>query len=177
MKITLEFDSFEDAEAPLVKAVLGTMSGGAATPEPAPKKAEAAPKKAEAAPKKAEAAPKKAEAAPKKAEAAPKKAEAAPKKAEAAPKKAEAAPKKAEAAPKKEEAAPKKAEAAPAEESKEVQEAGLMETAIELASKLMSEGNVRELRNQLSQVGASRVKSMDNEQLRLFIAAVENLDA
>ena len=67
MKITLEFDSFEDAEAPLVKAVLGTMSGGAATPEPAPKKAEAAPKKAEAAPKKAEAAPKKAEAAPKKA--------------------------------------------------------------------------------------------------------------
>ena len=156
MKITLEFDSFEDAEAPLVKAVLGTMSGGAATPEAAPKKAEAAPKKAEAAPKKAEAAPKKAE---------------------AAPKKAEAAPKKAEAAPKKAEAAPKKAEAAPAEESKEVQEAGLMETAIELASKLMSEGNVRELRNLLSQVGASRVKSMDNEQLRLFIAAVENLDA
>ena len=102
MKITLEFDSFEDAEAPLVKAVLGTMSGGAATPEPAPKKAEAAPKKAEA---------------------------------------------------------------------------DLMETAIELASKLMSEGNVRELRNQLSKVGASRVKSMDNEQLRLFIAAVENLDA
>ena len=128
MKITLEFDSFEDAEAPLVKAVLGTMSGGAATPEPAPKKAEAAPKKAEAAPKKAE-------------------------------------------------AAPKKAEAAPAEEPKEVQEAGLMERAIELASHLMSEGNVRELRNQLSQVGASRVKSMDNEQLRLFIAAVENLDA
>ena len=163
MKITLEFDSFEDAEAPLVKAVLDTMSGGVATPEPAPKKAEAAPKKAEAAPKKAEAAPKKAEAAPKKAEAAPKKAEAAPKKAEAAPKKAEAAP--------------KKAEAAPAEESKEVQEADLMETAIALASKLMSEGNVRELRNQLSQVGASRVKSMDNEQLRLFIAAVENLDA
>ena len=114
MKITLEFDSFEDAEAPLVKAVLGTMSGGVVTPEAAPKKAEAA---------------------------------------------------------------PKKAEAAPAEESKEVQEAGLMETAIELASKLMSEGNVRELRNQLSQVGASRVKSMDNEQLRLFIAAVENLDA
>ena len=149
MKITLEFDSFEDAEAPLVKAVLGTMSGGAATPEPAPKKAEAAPKKAEAAPKKAE----------------------------AAPKKAEAAPKKAEAAPKKAEAAPKKAEAAPAEESKEVQEADLMGTAIELASKLMGEGNVRELRNQLSQVGASRVKSMDNEQLRLFIAAVENLDA
>ena len=142
MKITLEFDSFEDAEAPLVKAVLDTMSGGVATPEPAPKKAEAAPKKAEAAPKKAEAAPKKAEAAPKKAE-----------------------------------AAPKKAEAAPAEESKEVQEADLMETAIALASKLMSEGNVRELRNQLSQVGASRVKSMDNEQLRLFIAAVENLDA
>jgi hypothetical protein len=109
VKITLEFDSFEDADAPLVKAVLGTMSGGAATPEPAPKTAEAAPKKAE--------------------------------------------------------------------ESKEVQEADLMETAIELASKLMSEGNVRELRNQLSQVGASRVKSMDNEQLRLFIAAVENLDA
>ena len=135
MKITLEFDSFEDAEAPLVKAVLGTMSGGVAAPEVAPKKAEAAPKKAEAAPKKAEAAPKKAE------------------------------------------AAPKKAEAAPAEESKEVQEAGLMETAIELASKLMSEGNVRELRNQLSQVGASRVKSMDNEQLRSFIAAVGNLDA
>ena len=52
-----------------------------------------------------------------------------------------------------------------------------METAIELASKLMSEGNVRELRNQLSQVGASRVKSMDNEQLRSFIAAVGNLDA
>ena len=128
MKITLEFDSFEDAEAPLVKAVLGTMSGGVAAPEVAPKKAEAAPKKAEAAPKKAE-------------------------------------------------AAPKKAEAAPAEESKEVQEADLMETAIELASKLMSEGNVRELRNQLSQVGASRVKSMDNEQLRLFIAAVESLDA
>ena len=149
MKIILEFDSSEDAEAPLVKAVLGTMSGGAATPEPAPKKAEAAPKKAEAAPKKAE----------------------------AAPKKAEAAPKKAEAAPKKAEAAPKKAEAAPTEEPKEVQEAGLMERAIELASKLMSEGNVRELRNQLSQVGASRVKSMDNEQLRLFIAAVENLDA
>ena len=149
MKITLEFDSFEDAEAPLVKAVLGTMSGGVAAPEVAPKKAEAAPKKAEAAPKKAE----------------------------AAPKKAEAAPKKAEAAPKKAEAAPKKAEAAPAEESKEVQEADLMETAIELASKLMSEGNVRELRNQLSQVGASRVKSMDNEQLRLFIAAVESLDA
>ena len=121
MKITLEFDSFEDAEAPLVKAVLGTMSGGAATPEPAPKKAEAAPKKAEA--------------------------------------------------------APKKAEAAPNEEPKEVQEAGLMERAIELASHLMSEGNVRELRNQLSQVGASRVKSMDNEQLRLFIAAVESLDA
>jgi len=144
VKITLEFDSFEDADAPLVKAVLGTMSGGAATPEPAPKKAEPAPKKAEPAPKKAEPAPKKAEAAPKKAEAAPKKAEAAPKK---------------------------------AEESKEVQEADLMETAIELASKLMSEGNVRELRNQLSQVGASRVKSMDNEQLRLFIAAVENLDA
>ena len=156
MKITLEFDSFEDAEAPLVKAVLGTMSGGVAAPEPAPKKAEAAPKKAEAAPKKAEAAPKKAE---------------------AAPKKAEAAPKKAEAAPKKAEAAPKKAEAAPTEESKEVQEAGLMERAIELASHLMSEGNVRELRNQLSQVGASRVKSMDNEQLRLFIAAVESLDA
>jgi len=156
VKITLEFDSFEDAEAPLVKAVLGTMSGGVVAPEVAPKKAEAAPKKAEAAPKKAEAAPKKAE---------------------AAPKKAEAAPKKAEAAPKKAEAAPKKAEAAPAEESKEVQEAGLMETAIALASKLMSEGNVRELRNQLSQVGASRVKSMDNEQLRLFIAAVENLDA
>jgi len=128
VKIILEFDSSEDAEAPLVKAVLGTMSGGAATPEPAPKKAEAAPKKAEAAPKKAE-------------------------------------------------AAPKKAEAAPTEEPKEVQEAGLMERAIELASKLMSEGNVRELRNQLSQVGASRVKSMDNEQLRLFIAAVENLDA
>ena len=121
MKITLEFDSFEDAEAPLVKAVLGTMSGGAAAPEPAPKKAEAAPKKAEA--------------------------------------------------------APKKAEAAPAEEPKEVQEVGLMERAIELASHLMSEGNVRELRNQLSQVGASRVKSMDNEQLRSFIAAVENLDA
>ena len=121
MKITLEFDSFEDAEAPLVKAVLGTMSGGAATPEPAPKKAEPAPKKAEA--------------------------------------------------------APKKAEAAPTEEPKEIQEAGLMERAIELASHLMSEGNVRELRNQLSQVGASRVKSMDNEQLRLFIAAVENLDA
>ena len=135
MKITLEFDSFEDAEAPLVKAVLGTMSGGVVAPEPAPKKAEPAPKKAEAAPKKAEPAPKKAE------------------------------------------PAPKKAEAAPAEESKEVQEADLMETAIELASKLMSEGNVRELRNQLSQVGASRVKSMDNEQLRLFIAAVENLDA
>ena len=114
MKITLEFDSFEDAEAPLVKAVLGTMSGGAATPEPAPKKAEPA---------------------------------------------------------------PKKAEAAPTEEPKEVPEAGLMERAIELASHLMSEGNVRELRNQLSQVGASRVKSMDNEQLRLFIAAVENLDA
>ena len=149
MKITLEFDSFEDAEAPLVKAVLGTMSGGAATPEAAPKKAEAVPKKAEAAPKKAE----------------------------AAPKKAEAAPKKAEAAPKKAEAAPKKAEAEPAEEHKEVQEAGLMERAIELASHLMSEGNVRELRNQLSQVGASRVKSMDNEQLRSFIAAVENLDA
>jgi len=141
VKITLEFDSFEDAEAPLVKAVLGTMSGGAATPEPAPKKAEPAPKKAEPAPKKAEAAPKKAEAAPKKAE-----------------------------------AAPKKAEAAPTEEPKEVQEASLMERAIELASHLMSEGNVRELRNQLSQVGASRVKSMDNEQLRLFIAAVENLD-
>ena len=149
MKITLEFDSFEDAEAPLVKAVLGTMSGGVVAPEPAPKKAEAAPKKAEAAPKKAE----------------------------AAPKKAEAAPKKAEAAPKKAEAAPKKAEAAPAEEPKEVQEADLMERAIELASHLMSEGNVRELRNQLSQVGASRVKSMDNEQLRSFIAAVENLDA
>ena len=149
MKITLEFDSFEDAEAPLVKAVLGTMSGGAAAPEVAPKKVEAAPKKAEAAPKKAE----------------------------AAPKKAEAAPKKAEAAPKKAEAAPKKAEAAPAEEPKEVQEAGLMERAIELASHLMSEGNVRELRNQLSQVGSSRVKSMDNEQLRAFIAAVENLDA
>ena len=149
MKITLEFDSFEDAEAPLVKAVLGTMSGGAATPEPAPKKVEPAPKKAEPAPKKAE----------------------------AAPKKAEAAPKKAEAAPKKAEAAPKKAEAAPTEESKEVQEADLMETAIELASKLMSEGNVRELRNQLSQVGASRVKSMDNEQLRSFISAVGNLDA
>ena len=142
MKITLEFDSFEDAEAPLVKAVLGTMSGGVVAPEAAPKKAEAAPKKAEAAPKKAEAAPKKAEAAPKKAE-----------------------------------AAPKKAEAEPAEEHKEVQEAGLMERAIELASHLMSEGNVRELRNQLSQVGASRVKSMDNEQLRSFIAAVENLDA
>ena len=156
MKITLEFDSFEDAEAPLVKAVLGTMSGGAAAPEPAPKKAEAAPKKAEAAPKKVEAAPKKVE---------------------AAPKKAEAAPKKAEAEPKKAEAAPKKAEAEPAEGHKEVQEAGLMERAIELASHLMSEGNVRELRNQLSQVGASRVKSMDNEQLRLFIAAVENLDA
>nr|DAR82623.1 MAG TPA: hypothetical protein [Caudoviricetes sp.] len=117
------------------------------------------------------------EAAPKKAEAAPKKAEAAPKKAEAAPKKAEAAPKKAEAAPKKAEAAPKKAEAAPAEEPKEVQEVGLMERAIELASLLMSEGNVRELRNQLSRVGASRVKSMDNEQLRSFIAAVESLDA
>ena len=114
MKITLEFDSFEDAEAPLVKAVLATMSGGVATPEPAPKKAEAA---------------------------------------------------------------PKKAEAAPAEEPKGVQEVGLMERAIELASHLMSEGNVRELRNQLSQVGASRVKSMDNEQLRSFIAAVENLDA
>ena len=142
MKITLEFDSFEDAEAPLVKAVLGTMSGGVAAPGPAPKKAEATPKKAEATPKKAEAAPKKAEAAPKKAE-----------------------------------AAPKKAEAAPAEEPKEVQEVGLMERAIELASHLMSEGNVRELRNQLSQVGASRVKSMDNEQLRLFIAAVESLDA
>ena len=135
MKITLEFDSFEDAEAPLVKAVLGTMSGGVVTPEAAPKKAEAAPKKAEAAPKKAEAAPKKAE------------------------------------------AAPKKAEAAPAEEPKEVQEVGLMERAIELASLLMSEGNVRELRNQLSRVGASRVKSMDNEQLRSFIAAVESLDA
>ena len=142
MKITLEFDSFEDAEAPLVKAVLGTMSGGVVAPEVAPKKAEAAPKKAEAAPKKSEAAPKKAEAAPKKAE-----------------------------------AAPKKAEAAPAEEPKEVQEVGLMERAIELASQLMSEGNVRELRNQLSQVGASRVKSMDNEQLRSFIAAVENLNA
>ena len=149
MKITLEFDSFEDAEAPLVKAVLGTMSGGVVAPEAAPKKAEAAPKKAEAAPKKVE----------------------------AAPKKAEAAPKKAEVAPKKVEAAPKKAEAEPAEEHKEVQEAGLMERAIELASHLMSEGNVRELRNQLSQVGASRVKSMDNEQLRSFIAAVENLDA
>ena len=163
MKITLEFDSFEDAEAPLVKAVLGTMSGGVAAPEVAPKKAEAAPKKAEAAPKKAEAAPKKAEAAPKKAEAAPKKAEAAPKKAEAAPKKAEAAP--------------KKAEAASAEGAKEVQEASLMERAIELASQLMSDGNVRELRNQLSQVGASRVKSMDNEQLRSFISAVESLNA
>ena len=114
MKITLEFDSFEDAEAPLVKAVLDTMSGGVVAPEPAPKKAEAA---------------------------------------------------------------PKKAEAAPTEEPKEVQEAGLMERAIELASHLMSEGNVRELRNQLSQVGASRVKSMDNEQLRSFIAAVESLDA
>ena len=156
MKITLEFDSFEDAEAPLVKAVLGTMSGGAAAPEPAPKKAEAAPKKAEAAPKKVEAAPKKVE---------------------AAPKKAEAAPKKAEAEPKKAEAAPKKAEAEPAEGHKEVQEAGLMERAIELASHLMSEGNVRELRNQLSQVGASRVKSMDNEQLRSFISAVESLNA
>ena len=128
MKITLEFDSFEDAEAPLVKAVLGTMSGGVAAPEVAPKKAEAAPKKAEAAPKKAE-------------------------------------------------AAPKKAEAAPAEEPKEVQEVGLMERAIELASQLMSDGNVRELRNQLSKVGASRVKSMDNEQLRSFIPAVESLDA
>ena len=142
MKITLEFDSFEDAEAPLVKAVLGTMSGGVAAPEVAPKKAEAAPKKAEAAPKKAEAAPKKAEAAPKKAE-----------------------------------AAPKKAEAASAEGAKEVQEASLMERAIELASQLMSDGNVRELRNQLSQVGASRVKSMDNEQLRSFISAVESLNA
>ena len=121
MKITLEFDSFEDAEAPLVKAVLGTMSGGVAAPEVAPKKAEAAPKKAEA--------------------------------------------------------APKKAEAAPAEEPKEVQEVGLMERAIELASQLMSDGNVRELRNQLSKVGASRVKSMDNEQLRSFIPAVESLDA
>ena len=128
MKITLEFDSFEDAEAPLVKAVLGTMSGGVVALEPAPKKAEAAPKKAEAAPKKAE-------------------------------------------------AAPKKAEAASAEEAKEVQEASLMERAIELASKLMSDGNVRELRNQLSQVGASRVKSMDNEQLRSFIPAVERLYA
>ena len=135
MKITLEFDSFEDAEAPLVKAVLGTMSGGVAAPEVAPKKAEAAPKKAEAAPKKAEAAPKKAE------------------------------------------AAPKKAEAASAEGAKEVQEASLMERAIELASQLMSDGNVRELRNQLSQVGASRVKSMDNEQLRSFISAVESLNA
>jgi len=121
VKITLEFDSFEDAEAPLVKAVLGTMSGGVAAPEVAPKKAEAAPKKAEA--------------------------------------------------------APKKAEAAPAEEPKEVQEVGLMERAIELASQLMSDGNVRELRNQLSKVGASRVKSMDNEQLRSFIPAVESLDA
>ena len=163
MKITLEFDSFEDAEAPLVKAVLGTMSGGVVTPEATHKKEEAAPKKVEAAPKKEEAAPKKEEAAPKKVEAAPKKAEAAPKRAEAAPKKAEAAP--------------KKAEAAPAEEPKEVSEAGLMERAIELASHLMSEGNVRELRNQLSQVGASRVKSMNNEQLRSFIAAVENMDA
>ena len=156
MKITLEFDSFEDAEAPLVKAVLGTMSGGVVALKPAPKKAEAAPKKAEAAPKKAEAAPKKAE---------------------AAPKKAEAAPKKAEAAPKKVEAAPKKAEAASAEGAKEVQEASLMERAIELASQLMSDGNVRELRNQLSQVGASRVKSMNNEQLRSFIPAVEGLNA
>ena len=121
MKITLEFDSFEDAEAPLVKAVLGTMSGGVVALEPAPKKAEAAPKKAEA--------------------------------------------------------APKKAEAASAEGAKEAQEASLMERAIELASQLMSDGNVRELRNQLSQVGASRVKSMDNEQLRSFIPAVESLNA
>ena len=52
-----------------------------------------------------------------------------------------------------------------------------MERAIELASQLMSDGNVRELRNQLSQVGASRVKSMDNEQLRSFISAVESLNA
>ena len=52
-----------------------------------------------------------------------------------------------------------------------------MERAIELASHLMSEGNVRELRNQLSRVGASRVKSMDNEQLRSFIAAVGSQDA
>ena len=52
-----------------------------------------------------------------------------------------------------------------------------MERAIELASELMSAGNVRELRNQLSQVGASRVKSMDDEQLQAFVSAVEALDA
>ena len=52
-----------------------------------------------------------------------------------------------------------------------------MARAIELASELMAAGNVRELRNQLSQVGASRVKSMDAEQLQKFVSSVEALDA
>ena len=90
MKIILEFDSTEDANTPLVRAVLGTM----AEPKAEPKADE-----------------------------------------------------------------------------------GLMARAIDLASELMAAGNVRELRNQLSQVGASRVKSMDAEQLQKFVSSVEALDA